>query len=111
MKGWDGEGSTNEWPIMLANSSDKARNTFNWSQSSFYIEDGSYVRLKNFQLGYNFKPNLIGRKSNMRIYFSAQNLLTFTKYSGIDPEIPDNGIDRGQYPQPLTLMLGVNINL
>lgn len=111
MKAWDGEGSTNEWPIMLANSSDKARNTFNWSQSSFYIEDGSYVRLKNFQLGYNFKPNLIGRKSNMRIYFSAQNLLTFTKYSGIDPEIPDNGIDRGQYPQPLTLMLGVNINL
>ena len=76
-----------------------------------YIEDGSYLRLKNLQLGYTFKTNISKSTQSFRVYFAAQNLLTLTKYSGLDPEIPGNGIDRGQYPQPKTFMLGVNVNL
>lgn len=75
-----------------------------------YIEDGSYIRLKNIQFGYTFKPRIQSFTPSIRVYLAAQNLLTITKYSGVDPEIPDNGVDRGQYPQPRTLLLGANIN-
>ena len=111
-KGWNGKGSTNELPITLAYSKDDARNNQNWWQSSMYVEDGSYFRLKNIQFGYSFHPNFIrNRQQTMRVFVSAQNLLTFTKYSGLDPEIPGIGIDRGQYPQPRTFILGINLNL
>ena len=77
-----------------------------------YVEDGSYLRLKNIQLGYTFKTNLSrGTTQNFRVYVAATNLVTITKYSGLDPEIPGQGIDRGQYPQPRTFLLGVNVNL
>ena len=109
--GWSGEGSTNTMPISLAYSSDDARNSTNWSQSTMYVEDGSYLRLKNLQLGYTFKTKFGGSDQNFRVYVSSQNLITFTKYSGLDPEIPGNGVDRGQYPQPRTLIFGVNLNL
>lgn len=109
--GWNGSGSTNAMPISLAASRDDARNNRNWWQSTMYIEDGSYLRLKNLQLGYTFKTNISKSTQSFRVYFAAQNLLTLTKYSGLDPEIPGNGIDRGQYPQPKTFMLGVNVNL
>lgn len=110
MAAWDGEGSSNTIPIMLANTADNSRISQNWWQSTNYIEDGSYLRLKNLQIGYTFKFKVQKLAPSVRIYLSAQNLLTITKYSGIDPEIPDNGIDRGQYPQPRTFMLGANIN-
>ena len=110
--GWSGKGSTNSQPIMLAYSKDDARNQKNWWQSSMYVEDGSYFRLKNIQLGYTFKTNFTrGTTQNFRVYVAATNLLTITKYSGLDPEIPGQGIDRGQYPQPRTFLLGVNVNL
>lgn len=110
MKGWDGKGSTNTVPIMLDGVSEKSRIDNNWRQSTMYIEDGSYIRLKNIQFGYTFKPRIQSFTPSIRVYLAAQNLLTITKYSGVDPEIPDNGVDRGQYPQPRTLLLGANIN-
>lgn len=110
MNAWDGEGSSNSVPIMLAGTTDKSRIDKNWWQSSNYIEDGSYFRMKNLQLGYTIKSKKAASKTSFRVYLTIQNLFTITNYSGIDPEIPDNGIDRGQYPQPRTFMLGANFN-
>ena len=111
--GWNGQGSTNSVPITLADAGGgAARNNLNWASSTMYIENGSYFRLKNLQVGYTFKPFYsVGQKIGVRAYVSAQNLLTLTKYSGLDPEVPDNGVDRGQYPQPRTFILGLNITL
>lgn len=113
MTGWSGEGSTNAVPIMLADAGGgAARNNLNWASSTMYIESGSYFRLKNLQLGYTFKPFYsVGQKIVLRAYVSAQNLLTLTGYSGLDPEVPGNGVDRGQYPQPRVFILGLNISL
>jgi TonB-linked SusC/RagA family outer membrane protein len=79
--------------------------------SDFYIEDGSYLRLKNVQLGYTINPDLTKRihMKNFRIYIAAQNLLTFTRYTGLDPEVGGWGIDCGIYPQPRVWYAGVNI--
>jgi TonB-linked SusC/RagA family outer membrane protein len=79
--------------------------------SDFYVEDGSYLRLKNIQLGYTFKPDLT-RKIHIqkfRIFLCAQNLFTITNYTGMDPEVGGWGIDSGIYPQPRTFMGGVNL--
>ena len=79
--------------------------------SDFYIEDGSYLRLKNIQLGYTINPALTGRIHirTFRIYLAVQNLFTFTNYSGLDPEVGGWGIDCGNYPQPRTFYAGVNL--
>ena len=79
--------------------------------SDFYIEDGSYLRLKNIQLGYTINPVLTSRIHirELRIYIAAQNLLTFTRYSGLDPEVGGWGIDCGIYPQPRTWYAGVSV--
>lgn len=110
MKAWDGEGTSNTLPIILSATTDKSRIDQNWWQSNNYIEDGSYFRLKNLQFGYTIKPQSAKANNSFRLYLSIQNLFIITKYSGIDPEIPGNGIDCGQYPQPRTFMLGANIN-
>jgi len=86
-------------------------NTANNRVSDRWVEDGSYLRLKNFQIGYTL-PNSVQERlklSNARIYFSGQNLLTFTDYLGYDPEVGSNGIDDVVYPQPRTLLLGLQI--
>ncbi len=79
--------------------------------SDFYIEDGSYLRLKNIQVGYTINPALTGRMHirTFRIYLAVQNLFTFTNYSGLDPEVGGWGIDCGNYPQPRTFYAGVNL--
>jgi hypothetical protein len=79
--------------------------------SDFYIEDGSYLRLKNIQLGYTLNPALTSRIHirKLRIYIAAQNLFTFTNYSGMDPEVGGWGIDCGIYPQPRTWYAGVSL--
>jgi len=87
--------------------------------STRYIEDGSYFRIKNIQLGYTLPSKVAGKMnvSKFRVYLTGQNLLTFTNYSGIDPEFSvgeekDNtsvGIDRGYYPQNKTYLVGVQI--
>ncbi|MGF1669825.1 MAG: SusC/RagA family TonB-linked outer membrane protein, partial [Balneolaceae bacterium] len=85
--------------------------------SDFFIEDGSYVRLRNISLGYSLSPrltDLIGA-SRLRFYVAAQNLFTFTGYSGHDPEIGSNGplntsIDRNVFPQARSFTLGINLD-
>ena len=79
--------------------------------SSRFVEDGSYLRLKNLQIGYSFPERWISKAkmSRLRIYFSASNLFTVTGYSGYDPEV-GGGVDYGNYPQSRTFMLGLNIN-
>jgi TonB-linked SusC/RagA family outer membrane protein len=84
--------------------------------SDIWVEDGSFMRLKNLQLGYTLPSHLMEKASisKCRIYISAQNLVTLTKYSGFDPEVGgdalNSGIDKGVYPQPRMMMLGLNLH-
>jgi len=89
--------------------------------SDRFLEDGSYLRLKNLSIGYTIPAAVIGKLtgnvlSKTRVYVSSQNLLTFTKYTGYDPEVSsknynllNNGIDYVQYPQARTVMVGINL--
>ncbi|MEO7047710.1 MAG: TonB-dependent receptor [Ferruginibacter sp.] len=86
--------------------------------SDFYLEDGSFVRVKTLQVGFNFPTDIISRAkiSGLRLYFAVDNAFTFTKYTGFDPELGATsplslGIDRGVYPQARTFRLGVNVKL
>ena len=87
--------------------------------STYFVEDGSYLRLKNIQFSYEV-PLRSTRFNQMRIYLQAQNLFTITDYDGIDPEVSlinsssdnrnlDIGVDRGVYPNARTFVLGVNV--
>ncbi|WP_158800147.1 TonB-dependent receptor [Pedobacter sp. L105] len=117
---WNGDGSTNEFPRLTWDPSSSANNV---RPSTRFLESGSYVRLKNAQLGYTFSPKLLSRLklASVRVYVSGQNLLTITKYTGLDPEIYTSsnaqadgvravGIDWGTYPSARTYTLGVNVN-
>ena len=88
--------------------------------SDRYVEDGSYVRIKNITLGYTFPKKLLEKAKieNVRVYCNIQNLYTFTKYMGYDPEVGAStqdssgltfGVDNGRYPSPMTCSFGVNI--
>ena len=88
--------------------------------SDRYVEDGSYVRIKNITLGYTFPKKLLEKAKieNVRVYCNIQNLYTFTKYRGYDPEVGAStqdssgltfGVDNGRYPSPMTCSFGVNI--
>lgn len=114
---WTGEGSTNQYP--RASWSASGNNT---QISTRFLEDGSYTRLKNIQIGYNVPKEVIQKYglSNVRIYFSGTNLYTLYKYSGMDSEMSvsnnstgdgdrANGIDWGTYPAAKTYNVGVNI--
>jgi TonB-linked SusC/RagA family outer membrane protein len=82
--------------------------------SSWYLEDGSYLRLKNLTVGYTLPAALTGRVrsgASLRFYVTAENLVTFTKYAGLDPEVGGNGIDVGTYPLPRTLTVGLNLGI
>jgi hypothetical protein len=96
-------------------------NFYNTNISSRYIEDGSYVRLKNISLGYTFPKNIVQKLylENLRLYCNLQNVLTLTKYDGYDPEIGASttdangysfGVDNGRYPSPFTCTFGINIS-
>ncbi|UIR54985.1 TonB-dependent receptor [Sphingobacterium sp. SRCM116780] len=101
---WDGEGSSNSLPRVAFE--DTGISKF----SSLYIEDASYLRLKNIELGYSFGKLLSKYKINQaRVYVSCQNLFTWTNYKGLDPETTDL-IDRGTYPQSKSVLLGINFN-
>ncbi len=82
--------------------------------SDWFIENGSYLRIKNVTLGYTLPESLTKRikLNSLRIYVTANNLLTFTKYSGFDPEVgmDEQGIDKGRYPQARGLFAGINVN-
>ena len=88
----------------------------NYRVSDLYVEDGSYLRIKNIQLGYSLPNSVLNiiNATKWRFYFSAENLLTFTKYTGADPEIGamssfDIGIDRGIYPQARIIRFGTSL--
>lgn len=106
---WTGPGTSNEIPRVTDQN-------INWDFSDLYCQDGDYLRLSNLTLGYDFAP-LMNQKwcSKARLYFQVQNLATFTKYDGMDPEIGYgtsswvSGIDLGYYPRPRTFLVGVNL--
>ena len=81
--------------------------------SSFFVEDGSYMRLKNLTLGYRFDLPFRSSTSSLRVYGSAQNLFTITGYSGLDPEIGggqlSRGFDNGVYPQGQSFLVGAQV--
>lgn len=108
---WHGEGTSNRLPAINGSK-------INWGYvSDLYIEDGDYFRITNLTLGYDFKRLFKSKViSQLRLYGSVQNLFTFTKYSGMDPEVGYNagqswasGIDLGYYPSARTYLIGVNI--
>ena len=111
LNAWSGKGTSNTLP----NPAGSANNRL---ASSRYIEDGSYLRLKNVQLGYTL-PDATAKRiglSRLRVYVAATNLLTITKYTGFDPEIGvtnglDLGVDRGTYPQARTFTIGATVNI
>ena len=80
--------------------------------SDRFVEDGSYLRLKNITLSYTFPSRWMEKISveNARIFLSCENVATLTKYSGFDPEVGINGIDGNRYPISRTLSLGLNFN-
>ncbi|MFA6582062.1 MAG: SusC/RagA family TonB-linked outer membrane protein, partial [Paludibacter sp.] len=93
----------------------------NTDMSSRYIEDGSYLRIKNIALGYNFDTKILKtlHLQSLRIYANIQNLYTLTKYSGFDPEVGINtasqsgnvyGLDNGRYPSPQVYTFGLNLS-
>ena len=75
--------------------------------SDYYMENGSFLRLDNMTLGYNFK-NLQGGNLGLRLYASVQNVFVITKYQGLDPEV-GNGVDNNLFPRPRTFMLGLSL--
>jgi TonB-linked SusC/RagA family outer membrane protein len=77
-------------------------------ESDYYIQDASFVRLDNVTIGYNF-TNFLNTKANAKLSLGGQNLLLFTNYKGIDPEI-SGGIDNNLYPRPRMYTLGLNVN-
>lgn len=107
---WTGAGSTNDYPRLTTGAT--RNNVF----SDFYMEDGSFLRLRNVQLGYTL-PVGVSQKIGMnyfRFYLAANNLLTLTRYQGFDPDVGSGnplfaGVDNGIYPQAKTFMAGFNI--
>ena len=86
--------------------------------SSYFVEDGSYLRIKNIQVGYTFPKTLISHWgfSKLRVYMQARDYLTFTSYSGLDPELyssslMQSGLDKGNYPITKTLIFGIDLQL
>jgi TonB-linked SusC/RagA family outer membrane protein len=127
---YDGQGVTqmsadilNAWTATNTNTTMPRLNGSDANQnlriSDRYVEDGSYLRLKTLNLGYTFPQSIASKiyASSLRLYLTGQNLLTFTKYSGADPEIGQQtvsgtlsaGVDPGTYPQPKTITAGINL--
>lgn len=108
---WTGEGTSNTVP--------RASNTASNNQlfSSFYVEDGSYLRIQNLQLGYSIQSKFLERMhmDKFRVYVAVNNLYTFTKYSGYNPDVSNSspngaGVDLGQYPNTRTFTTGINVS-
>jgi outer membrane receptor protein involved in Fe transport len=96
---WDGEGSTNSRPRVAFEDVGTSK------VSSLFVEDASYFRLRNLEVGYSLE-HLKGI-DNLRFYISGQNLFTVTDYTGLDPELTDL-VDKGTYPPSTTFLIGVN---
>ena len=107
---WTGEGTSNTVPRY------QIGNGQNLVSSDLYVVDGSYLRLKNISLGYTLPHELTQKVfiNSLRVYVMAENLITWTKYHGYDPEISSGGtslgVDYGVYPQARTWTLGLNVS-
>jgi hypothetical protein len=115
LRRWQKEGDVTDVPRATT---DVAVNQNNESSTTRFVEDGSFLRVKNVILGYNFQSNLLKRIKlrSLRLYAQAQNLFTFTNYSGFDPEVnfagtsnTTIGTDFYTFPQPRTFTFGLNI--
>ncbi|GAA4432129.1 TonB-dependent receptor [Ravibacter arvi] len=100
---WSPQNTGSDIPMIRAN--DPNRNFA--TNSDWYLESGNYVRLKNLAIGYTFRQ--IKGIDNFRVYLSGDNLLTFTKYSGMDPEVGGIGLDGGQFPISRVYSLGLRL--
>lgn len=99
LNAWDGEGSSNSIPRVAFEDNGSSR------ISSIFVEDASYIRLKNIELGHTLKG--IKGFNSLRLYLSGQNLWTLTDYTGLDPETTDL-MDKGTYPGSTSVLLGIN---
>jgi hypothetical protein len=102
---------TSNWEPIL-----NTKRAVNYQNSSYYIEDGSFFRIRNLQLGYAFSQGLLSkaRIKSLRVYVNAQNLATFANNTGFTPEIGGSstafGVDNGTYPVPAIYSVGLNLN-
>ncbi|HAR38007.1 MAG: SusC/RagA family protein [Bacteroidetes bacterium GWD2_45_23] len=109
MKRWNGEGTSNWEPIL------EPSRAVNRAYSSYFIEDGSFFRIRNIQLGYTFSPSFLQKyyMKSLRLYANIENLKTWSKNSGYTPEIGGSairsGVDGGTYPMPAVYTVGLNI--
>lgn len=109
---WTGEGTSNTMTRGFLED-----NNGNHRINSYFVEDGSYLRLKNIEIGYTLSDNIAQKLylKRARVFISGQNLLTFTKYTGWDPEIGDyngllnSGVDVGMYPVAKSITAGLNL--
>ena len=107
---WTGEGSTNEYPRFAFDSANE-----NYRVSDYWMEDASFLRARNIQLGYTLPAKLTQKffVSRLRLYAQVENAFTLTKYTGCDPEVSGGfrevGVDRGVYPQNRTITFGLNL--
>ena len=76
--------------------------------SDYYVENASFLRMDNFNMGYN-AGDLVGKGTSLRIGINFQNVFTVTKYKGVDPEVP-GGIDNNFYPRPIIFVLSLNLD-
>ncbi|TPG44033.1 SusC/RagA family TonB-linked outer membrane protein [Flavobacterium pectinovorum] len=103
LNSWNGEGTSNTTPRLTFNDNGGSR------VSSVFVEDASYLRLKNIEIGYTFSKSIPGLNS-LRLYVSGQNLFTITSYTGLDPE-STSLIDKGTYPQSSAFIFGAKVKL
>lgn len=106
---WTGEGSTNKYPAMYRSGYNPVTGTV----STFYLFDSSYLRVKNLRIGYTLPSELVGKigMKEAQVYFSGDNLITFTKFPGTDPERTSQNQALSLYPNLRTLALGVKVKL
>lgn len=100
---WSETNTDSDIPKIRANDPNRNFQT----NSDWYLENGNYLRLKNLMIGYTFSQ--LPKNMNLRVYVSGDNLLTFTKYSGMDPEVGGIGLDGGQYPVSRVFSAGLRL--
>ena len=119
LRRWKTPGQVTDVPKAVANNSDNSR------ISTRYVENGSYMRVKSATLSYDLPADLLSRikLKSLRVYVTGENLFTFTKYTGFDPEVnflgnstnstevnTSMGVDFGTYPQTRNLIVGLNVS-
>lgn len=106
LRRWQQPGDITDVPIIKRGNTDGGNNA-----STRQIHDGSFLRLRNVTVAYNLPVNLVSKAklTSVRIYAQGQNLATWTKYPGLDPEVGVGGVDFGLYPQPRSYTVGIDI--